>query len=244
LRHIHTAVDELTEQAAVFIHSVFDINLTGAATGNVLDITYSVGANSGNAISLAMGTNVGGQALLVTSAATGVSGEGSALDIAHTGNLVAGADLIHIVSTGSPSSTSDIFYLEQLTGAGTAGANLMHLKASGTNVEALYVEEGLTFLAAATATPGAGNDETLPVTANVVFYDPNGASRTGVILGVGLREGHTVTVVNIADAAETITFAAAGTSNVAEGASAVIQRYECMTFIWNVATSLWYSMGE
>jgi hypothetical protein len=223
---------------------VFDINLSGAGTGNCFDVTYSVGANSGNAISLAMGTNVGGQAIVVTSSATGVNNEGSAFDLTHDGNLVAGADLFRIVSTGNHDATSNVVYIEQSTGAGTAGTTLLRLNATGTNVEALAVDAGLTFLAAATATPGAGDGETLPVTSNVVFYDPNGASRSGVILGAGLREGHTITVVNIADAAETITFAAAGVSRVAEGASCVIQRYECMSFVWNVATTLWYSMGE
>jgi hypothetical protein len=222
---------------------VFDINLTGAASGNVFDVTYSVGANTGNAISLAMGTNVGGQALVITSAATGVAAEGSALDIAHTGDLVANADLVRIVSTGNHDATSNVVYLEQSTGAGAAGTTLLRLNATGANVEAIAVDAGLTFLSTATATPGAGDDETLPTATNVVAYDPNGASRAGVILTAGLRDGQTVSVVNIADAAETITFAAAGVSNVAGGASVSIARYECVTFVWNAATSLWYCMG-
>jgi hypothetical protein len=220
---------------------IFDINLTGASTGNVFDLTYSVGANSGNAISLAMGTNVAGQAIVITSAATGVSGEGSALDIAHTGALAAGADLIRIISTGNHDATSDVVYIEQSTGAGTAGTNLVHLKATGTNVEALYIEAGLLFQSVETATPGSGNGETLPCTANVVFYDPNGASRTGVILQAGLRDGQTVNVVNIANAAESITFDVAGTSNVAIGAGVAITQNNCWTLVWNDATSLWYN---
>jgi hypothetical protein len=219
---------------------IWDINLTGAASGNVFDLTYSVGANTGNAISLAMGTNVGGQAIVVTGAATGVSGEGSVLDINHTGNLVAGADLIHIVSTGNHDATSDVFYLEQSTGAGAAGTNLMHLLASGANVEALYIEAGLLFQSVATATPGSGNGETLPSSSNVVHYDPNGGSRTGVIVAVGLRDGQKLTITNIADAAETVTMAAAATSNVAFGASCVIARYQAVELTWCAATSLWY----
>jgi hypothetical protein len=222
---------------------IWDINLTGAASGNVFDLTYSVGANTGNAISLAMGTNVAGQAIVVTSAATGVSGEGSALQVAHTGNLAAGANLIQIISTGNHDATSDVVYLEQSTGAGTAGTTLLRLNATGANVEALAIDAGVAFLSAETATPGSGNGETLPVTSNVVFYDPNGGSRTGVIITTGLREGQLLWVVNIADAAESITFAAAGTSNVAGGASVSVARYETVTFVWNAATSLWYCMG-
>jgi hypothetical protein len=83
----------------------------------------------------------------------------------------------------------------------------------------------------------------LPITGNTIFYDPNGGARTGVILTAGLRDGQRVTIVNIADANESITFAAAGESHVAGGASVSIAQFECLTLIWNAATSLWYCMG-
>lgn len=218
----------------------FDINLTGAGSGNCLDITYSVAANTGNAISLAMGTNVGGQAIVVTSAATGAANEGSLLDISHTGNLVANADGIRIVSTGNHDATSNVMYLEQSTGAGTAGTTLLRLNATGANVEALAIDAGVAFLSTATATPGSGDGETIPCTANVVAYDPNGASRTGVIVQTGLRDGQKLTILNIADAAETVTMAASGTSHVAFGTSCVIARYQAVELTWNAATALWY----
>lgn len=137
---------------------VWDVNLSGAGSGNGLDITYSVGAHTGNAVSLAMGTNVEGQALLVTSAATGVSGEGSALDITHTGNLVAGANLVDIISTGSPSSTSHVMSLQQTTGAGNAGAYVLYINATGASVEGLKVDAGAVVF-----------DETLLVTGAATF---------------------------------------------------------------------------
>ena len=121
---------------------IFDINFSGIYTGNCLDITYGTDAATGNAISLAMGTNVGGQAILMTTSATGVSGEGSALDITHDGNLVAGANLVDIISTGSPSATSHLVSLQQTTGAGSAGAYVLYLNATGANVEALKVDAG------------------------------------------------------------------------------------------------------
>jgi hypothetical protein len=92
---------------------------------------------------------------------------------------------------------------------------------------------------------GAGNGETLETNNEgkgygVVYYDPGGGSRTGVILEDGVENGQTVTVVNVADAAETITFAAAGTSGVSNGATCVIDRYEALTFTWHEGTELWY----
>ncbi len=217
-----------------------DINLSGAGSGNVFDLTFSTAAYTGNAVDLNMGTNVAGMAISIGSAATGTDAEGSALDVAHTGNLIAGANLVQVISTGNHDATSDVVYFEQSTGAGTAGTNLLHLNASGANVEALYVEAGVTFLAVETATPGSGNGETIPCTSNVVHYDPNGGSRTGVIVQAGLRDGQQLTITNIADAAETVTMAASGTSNVAFGTGCVIARYQAVSLVWCAATSLWY----
>lgn len=123
-----------------------DINVTGAATGNVLDVTYSVGASTGNCIDLNMGTNVAGMAIDVTSSATGTSGEGSILNSAHDGNLAAGADLIRIASTGSPSSTSNLVAIEQSTGAGSVGAYGLYVNCTGANVEAIKVDAGAVVL--------------------------------------------------------------------------------------------------
>ncbi len=121
---------------------VIDINQTGVLDSNVLDIAYSSGASTGNAINLAMGTNVAGMAVNVSSAATGTSGEGAAFNVAHTGDLAAGADLVRLSSTGSPSSTSNILAIEQTTGAGSTGAYAVYINATGTNVEALKVDAG------------------------------------------------------------------------------------------------------
>ena len=217
--------------------NLIDIDSSGVGSGNILDITYSA-ADTGNAIDLNMSSNVAGMAISINSAGTGVDGEGSALDIIHSGVLVAGADVLRINSSGNCSSTSNAASIT-MSGAGTAGTNALHIDASGTNVEAIEIEAGILFEATVTAN-GAGNGETISSAANVSFYDPNGASRTGVILAAGLRDGQRVHVVNIADAAEDCTFAAAGTSNVAGGSACVVSQFECRTFIWNATRSLWY----
>lgn len=132
---------------------VIDINQTGLLDSNVLDITFGTAASTGNAISLAMGTNVAGMAIDVSSAATGTSGEGSCYNVAHTGDLAAGADVARIYSSGSPSATSNLLAIEQETGAGSAGAYGLYINCTGANVEALKVDAGKVVL-----------DETLEVT--------------------------------------------------------------------------------
>lgn len=63
---------------------------------------------------------------------------------------------------------------------------------------------------------------------------------TGVIMAAGTRSGQVVTVVNQSAAASSITMAAAGTSNVADGVSSVIAGVTSRRFRWVAATSLWY----
>lgn len=160
---------------------IFDVNMSGIYTGNILDITFATAAATSSAIKLAMGTNVAGQAIEITSAATGTSGEGSALDVEHTGNLGAGASLVDIHSTGSPSSTSYLMKLTQDTGAGSAGAYGLYVSTTGTNVEAIKVDDGAVVF-----------DETLTVT---------GQTTLGTVLYKDLTE--VVTTTNVITAAET-----------------------------------------
>lgn len=63
-------------------------------------------------------------------------------------------------------------------------------------------------------------------------------SVTGVILQAGNAAGQKVVVIN--ESSNTVTFAAAGTSNVANGTSMVIGATEAAAFYWNTGTSRWY----
>ncbi len=67
-----------------------------------------------------------------------------------------------------------------------------------------------------------------------------GGAVTGIILQPGTYNGQLVTVVNESIAGNTVTFAAAGTSNVADGVSDVIAGLAARLFVWDAATSLWY----
>jgi hypothetical protein len=160
---------------------IFDINLSGIYTGNVLDITYSVAAATGNAVDLNMGTNVAGIALDINSAATGVNNKGSAINIDHSGALAQGATVIRLDSTSNPANADgNIVELIQRTGAGQVGNNLLYLSASGTNVEAIKVDDG-----------------------NVVFDENltvSGATALGTLLYKDLTE--TVAATNVISASE------------------------------------------
>lgn len=84
-----------------------------------------------------------------------------------------------------------------------------------------------------TITPGtSGGTGTLRVTA--------AGAVTGLILAPGTRAGQEITVVHEGAAGNTLTFAAAGTSNVADGTSDVITGPSARTFRWNSVTALWY----
>jgi hypothetical protein len=82
---------------------------------------------------------------------------------------------------------------------------------------------------ASTITTGA-NQGSYPVTA--------AGNVTGVIMAAGAFAGQTLIVVN--QSAFTVTFAAAGTSNVADGVSDVIPALTARTFTWDANTDLWY----
>ena len=161
-------------------HILF-INQTGILDSNLVQLTFGTAASTGEALSIAMDTNVAGRAIAITSAATGVSGEGAGLDITHTGDLVAGANLVDIISTGNPSSTSHVLSLQQTTGAGTAGAYVLYINATGANVEALKVDAGAVVF-----------DETLAVTGAATFSSTvatgaltvTGAATVSTTLGV------------------------------------------------------------
>jgi len=59
-----------------------------------------------------------------------------------------------------------------------------------------------------------------------------------IVLASGTVTGQTCQVVN--ESAFTVTFAASGTSHVADGVSAIIAANRKMDFTWDGGTSLWY----
>lgn len=74
---------------------------------------------------------------------------------------------------------------------------------------------------------------------SVSRVNPSAGSATGVILAAGTVDGQ-VCIVENDHATNTVTFAAAATSNVADGASDAIAALRAATFVWNATTSRWY----
>lgn len=84
-----------------------------------------------------------------------------------------------------------------------------------------------------------GNTITLPTGGDTKPLTATGGAVTGIILTAGTVDGQKLTLFN-KEASNSITFAAAGTSNVADGTSAVIAALRAMTLIWDQVSSRWY----
>lgn len=80
---------------------------------------------------------------------------------------------------------------------------------------------------------------TLPTGINKVCTTTG--ARTGIILTAGTVDGQIINLINAS--ANTITFAAAGTSNVADGATTAIAANRAVTLIWDTGSSRWYKTG-
>lgn len=63
---------------------------------------------------------------------------------------------------------------------------------------------------------------------------------SGISLGAGSYQGQTFFLINEAGAANTVTFAVAGTSRVASGTSAVVAGLTSRLFVWDTVQALWY----
>lgn len=80
---------------------------------------------------------------------------------------------------------------------------------------------------------------TVTITAGtIVQKTTNAGAVTGIIMPAGTVDGQVVAVEN--NSANSVTFAAAGTSRVADGASAVIAANRTTIFIWDNNAALWF----
>lgn len=79
----------------------------------------------------------------------------------------------------------------------------------------------------------------LPTTGtNALVATSSAANKTGVILTAGIADGQVITLIN--NSANSLTFAAAGTSNVADGTSAHLAALTAMRLTWDSTSSRWY----
>lgn len=136
----------------------------------------------------------------------------------------------------------------------------------GVSVRRLSVVEGISLDNGALTTDGSGNITGTSISAPAMFLPQsapaaiansstiataNGgiarctvaAACTAVVMAAGTKTGQTVVVINESAAANTITFAAQGTSNVAGGTTVSLAGLAAHLFVWDAGTSLWYQVG-
>lgn len=66
---------------------------------------------------------------------------------------------------------------------------------------------------------------------------------TGIILTAGTQAGQMLCIIHEGSAANTLTMAASGTSNVAGGTTVSLAGLAAHLFFWDSITSLWYQVG-
>ena len=147
---------------------------------------------------------------------------------ANTNPVFSGGPAGAIMVLGTGSSAPVVF--------GTSGIARGYFNAS-INGFTLFGQFAVGESATAPATASSGTIATASVGSARVAP---AAAVTGVILAVGTIAGQKVTVINQSAAANTITMAASGTSNVANGVGCVIAGLTSKTFTWNSVTALWY----
>ncbi|HET8905474.1 MAG TPA: glycosyl hydrolase family 28-related protein [Ktedonobacterales bacterium] len=90
-----------------------------------------------------------------------------------------------------------------------------------------------------TASADPGNNGTIATTGSAVILLNPAAAETGLILGSGQFDGQIVNLINLS-AANSLTFAAAITSHVADGVADVIAANNARRYVWYSLTALWY----
>jgi hypothetical protein len=170
-----------------------------------------------------------GSATVMAVSASGITHAGWASFIANTG--VAPAN----TTAGDLTATRGHFGTD---GAFTAGKEL---EVVGDALVSATLEVGGsvavgTSAAAASATV---NNDTLDTTIGLWRANP-AAARTGIILEAGVTLGQRFTLINLAAGANTLTMAAAGTSNVADGVACVVAGLTAAHFVWDTTSARWY----
>lgn len=97
---------------------------------------------------------------------------------------------------------------------------------------------GSILVAQSATAPSIGNNGTISTASLGSSRVTTAGAVTGIILQAGTAAGQTVIVVN--ESANTLTMAASGTSNVADGTSCVIAANRAMWFVWDSGTSRWH----
>lgn len=105
-----------------------------------------------------------------------------------------------------------------------------------------YLTQGGVNNVATATTAVAATNQVIPTVGIAISRCTVAANASAAVLAAGIRDGQQVIVEN-QDASHTITFAASGTSNVADGTSDVVAALSASMFEWNAAKALWYKVN-
>jgi hypothetical protein len=123
------------------------------------------------------------------------------------------------------------------------GAGLKFYSDSGVTAT-LQLLAGILALGQSATTPDPGAGGTIATASFGISRVTPAAARTGVILAAGTQPGQLVIVRNEASQANAITFAASGTSNVADGTNDIILGGQDALYEWSSAASLWIRVNN
>lgn len=157
--------------------------------------------------------------------------------IAANKDYFAGLDVLRITSTGAAGAGSKAYARGMIASDSAGGSNR---KGAAYMVGDVDIDSGALSLGQSATAPVIVNGNTITTIHVTVARVAPGGAVTGIILAVGTISGQVCTVINESAAGNTVTFAAAGTSNVADGVGSVIAGLNCRTFVWDSSTSLWY----
>jgi hypothetical protein len=200
------------------------LNATAASAGavGVMVVDSNNGVISGNIINgNASASSNGVQLLGISAGVTGVAVSANRISNWATGVVESNSG----VQPDNNSVTSNLLY-QCTTPVYTGGPH-----------DVIANNSGAVSLTAQTVSSG-----TMIATAGLVVARVSGTGTiTKLTLQAGVYGGQMVTVVN--EGAVTLTFNAAGVSNVADGVLDIILANMARTFIWDSGTNLWYRTG-
>lgn len=223
-------VGRIGTDAADALESIFD-TLGGDGSASFTSIAMF---NSAAAIALGGGSALGG--LLLQSGA-GIMTVGGGSDSWTVSCAETATTITVVCETGEYKEvlTANLADAKSVTD-GTAS-----LVTYVTTTSALAVKVGAALVSTPPANQTLTNSATITLPVGINKVVDNGGAVTGIIMTAGLYDGQIVNIINAA--AASVTFAVAGTSNVADGTSAVIAANRAVQMIYDSGTSLWYRTG-
>lgn len=227
--------------------SAFGVAAVASATADTA-LGEASTASGGSSLAVGQGataqgfqsTVVGSGASAATAASAGTAlGQGAQSSAQQSTAIGSAASASNTGSTALGKGASATGNTSTAVGTG-AQATADHTVVLGTSAEDVVVPGGLVLSASSSPTT-LTNGATVTWTGPAMVTVSAAGNITGLIIAVGTVNGQAMLVIN--ESAFTLTFAAAGTSHVADGVSDVIAALTARKFVWDSNTSLWYRVS-